>query len=100
MALSNPLSIIFWLGIYGSILAQTTTSYGTGHLLLYSLGIFIGITIWDITMAFIATGARKYVHPGALRFISILSGSSCSVSAFILRFGQRLYCSPRQTPSS
>ncbi|MEW4307672.1 LysE family translocator [Rossellomorea marisflavi] len=74
MALSNPLSIIFWLGIYGSILAQTTSSYGTGHVLLYSLGIFIGITIWDITMAFIATGAKKYVRPGALRLISILSG--------------------------
>ncbi|PFA70328.1 amino acid transporter [Bacillus sp. AFS015802] len=74
MAISNPLSILFWLGIYGSILAQTSSSYQSGQILLYSLGIFLGITLWDVTMAGVATGARKLVSPGILRVISIVSG--------------------------
>ncbi|MCC5802031.1 LysE family transporter [Rossellomorea vietnamensis] len=74
MAISNPMSILFWLGIYGSILAKTSSSYESWQLLLYSLGIFLGITIWDVTMAGVATGARKLVSPGILRFISIVSG--------------------------
>ncbi|MGE6754379.1 LysE family transporter [Rossellomorea sp. NPDC071047] len=74
MAISNPLSILFWLGIYGSILAQTSGSYEAGQLFLYSMGIFLGITIWDLTMAGVATGARKLVSPVILHVISIISG--------------------------
>lgn len=74
MAISNPLSILFWLGIYGSILAQTSGSFKAGELFVYSMGIFLGITIWDLTMAGVATGARKMVSPGILRIISIVSG--------------------------
>ncbi|MCA1065078.1 LysE family translocator [Rossellomorea aquimaris] len=74
MAISNPLSILFWLGIYGSILAQTSSSFEGGQILLYSMGIFLGITLWDLTMAGVATGARKLVSPRILRFISIFSG--------------------------
>ncbi|MGM0865509.1 MAG: LysE family transporter [Bacillota bacterium] len=74
MAISNPLSILFWLGIYGSILAHTSGSYKAGQLFLYSMGIFLGITLWDLTMAGVATGARKLVSPMILRVISIISG--------------------------
>lgn len=74
MAISNPMSVLFWLGIYGSILAKTASSYESGQMLLYSLGIFLGITIWDVTMAGVATGARKMISPRILRLISIISG--------------------------
>ncbi|MBY6036583.1 LysE family translocator [Fictibacillus nanhaiensis] len=74
MAISNPLNILFWLGIYGSILAQTSSKYESYQLLLYSTGIFLGITIWDLTMAGVATGARRMVNPQVQRGISVLSG--------------------------
>ncbi len=74
MAISNPMSILFWLGIYGSILAETSSSYETEQVLLYSMGIFLGITLWDLTMAGVATGAKQIVKPRVLRGISILSG--------------------------
>ncbi|MDQ0484931.1 LysE family translocator [Guptibacillus hwajinpoensis] len=74
MAISNPLNILFWLGIYGSILAKTSSAYGASQLFVYSLGIFIGITMWDLTMAGVATGARKWMSPKVLSGISILSG--------------------------
>lgn len=74
MAASNPLNILFWLGIYGSILAQTSSKYGTAQLLLYSAAIFLGITIWDITMAGIATGARKWFNSTILKMVSVVAG--------------------------
>ncbi|WP_377891973.1 LysE family transporter [Alkalihalobacillus sp. R86527] len=85
MAISNPLNILFWLGIYGSILAQSTN--GTYHLLISSTGIFIGITIWDLTMASVASGARRFVRPPVLRIVSILSG--VILIAFGLYFGKQ-----------
>ncbi|UOE92059.1 MULTISPECIES: LysE family translocator [Bacillaceae] len=76
MSLFNPLTILFWLGIFGSILAKTVTSYGTGQVILYVGAIFIGITVWDITMATLASTLRKYLSTRLLRTISILSGIS------------------------
>ena len=48
MALSNPLNILFWLGIYGSVLTSTVKHTDTAHVLLYSSGIFVCILIWDV----------------------------------------------------
>ncbi|MGG5252795.1 LysE family transporter [Neobacillus sp. SM06] len=76
MSVSNPLTILFWLGIYGSILAKTAASYETTELLFYSSAIFIGLLLWDIMMAGISSSFRKYLTSGLLVSISFLSGFS------------------------
>jgi threonine/homoserine/homoserine lactone efflux protein len=76
MSLFNPLTILFWLGIFGSILAKTVTTYGTEEVILYSVAIFIGITVWDLTMASFASTLRKYLTTRLLTVISIISGFS------------------------
>ena len=76
MSISNPLTILFWLGIYGSILAKTVNAYETGHLVLYSSGIFIGILLWDITMAGVSSSFRNFLTSRLLVIISLLSGLS------------------------
>ena len=85
MSLSNPLTILFWLGIYGSVLAKTVHTYDTTQLILYSSAIFIGITLWDITMALLASTFRKYLTTNILTWISISSG--LSLIGFGLYFG-------------
>lgn len=74
MALSNPLNILFWLGIYGSILATTVKHTDTAHLLFYSSGIFIGILVWDVIMAGMASRFHKHSNENVLRWISVISG--------------------------
>jgi L-lysine exporter family protein LysE/ArgO len=76
MSISNPLTILFWLGIYGSVLAKTAATYETSQLILYSSAIFIGLLIWDFTMASIASNFRKYLTAQLLIGISLLSGVS------------------------
>ncbi|MBM7691338.1 threonine/homoserine/homoserine lactone efflux protein [Peribacillus deserti] len=85
MSLSNPITILFWIGIYGSILAKTAASYDRDQLILYSSAIFIGVLIWDITMAAIASSFRRYLRSGILTIISVLSG--ISLIGFGLYFG-------------
>lgn len=85
MSLSNPLTILFWLGIYGSVLAKTAAEYDKTHLILYSIAIFIGLIIWDITMAGIASTFKRFLTLKTLTFISILSG--LSLIGFGLYFG-------------
>lgn len=76
MSLSNPLTILFWLGIYGSVLAKTAAVYGQQELILYSLAIVLGISVWDLTMAVLSSSFRKFLTPRILTWISIVSGLS------------------------
>lgn len=85
MSISNPLTILFWLGIYGSVLAKTASSYGTSQLVLYSTAILIGILMWDITMATVASGFRRMLTAKLLTVISLFSG--LSLIAFGVYFG-------------
>ncbi|MYL35594.1 amino acid transporter [Pontibacillus yanchengensis] len=74
MALSNPLNILFWLGIYGSILAKTMDQYGQSQLFFYSSGIFLGILCWDVFMALVASSLQKLRKPKILTYISVIAG--------------------------
>ncbi|MBM6619601.1 LysE family transporter [Bacillus suaedaesalsae] len=85
MSISSPLSILFWLGIYGSVLAKTAATYGTGELILYSSMIFVGLAIWDIFVASLTSGFRKFLNLKSIIIISIISG--LSLIAFGLYFG-------------
>lgn len=76
MSISNPLTILFWLGIYGSVLAKTMQTVNSGQLFIYSSAIFIGLFIWDVTMAGVASSFRKLLNSTLLKSISILSGLS------------------------
>ncbi|MED4016763.1 LysE family transporter [Sutcliffiella cohnii] len=85
MSISNPLTILFWLGIYGSVLAKNATTLSSNLLIVYSLAIIAGILLWDFTMATVSSVARRLLHSNLLRFISI--ASSLSMICFGLYFG-------------
>ncbi|AEW56159.1 TPA: LysE family transporter [Bacillus cereus] len=89
MSLSNPLTILFWLGIFGSILAKAASSYNKEQLLLYSFGIILGIFIWDITMASTSSIFRKILNTRILSLITVVSGISLII--YGLYFGFQTY---------
>lgn len=85
LSLLNPLSILFWLGIYGSILAKAVNQFPMQQLLIYSGAIVLGILLWDVTMAAASSVFRKFLTIRVLKTISILSG--LSLVGFGLYFG-------------
>lgn len=76
MAISNPLTILFWLGIYGSVLVKTASTTSLEQLALYSSAIIFGLVIWDVSMAALSSSFRKFLSTGVLAIISIISGFS------------------------
>jgi len=85
LSITNPLSLLFWLGIFGSVLAKTVSTYDLNHIIFYSAAIFIGLFVWDITMATIASTFRRILTSKLLVVISVLSG--LSLIGFGLYFG-------------
>ncbi|MFJ7825112.1 LysE family transporter [Psychrobacillus sp. NPDC096623] len=89
LSLLNPLTILFWLGIFGSVLAEASQNFTGNQLLLYSFAIIAGIILWDTFMAFLSSGARKFLSNKFLVIISIIS--SLSMLAFGIYFGIKAY---------
>lgn len=85
MSISNPLTILFWLGIYGSVLAKTVSNYSSDQLVLYSAAIFSGLLLWDISMALLASTFRHYLSRSLLTSIAYISG--LSLIGFGIYFG-------------
>lgn len=89
MSLLNPLTILFWLGIYGSVLAESAKDFTAGQIVISSLAIVSGIVLWDLTMAFISGSARRLLSAALLKFISVVS--SLAMIGFGLYFGFQAY---------
>ncbi|WP_054958282.1 LysE family transporter [Paenibacillus dakarensis] len=85
MSISNPMTILFWLGIYGSVLAKTASEYAAGDLLIFSSAIILGVLIWDFTMAGMSSIFRKFFSQRAITALSVLSG--LSLIGFGIHFG-------------
>lgn len=89
MSLLNPLTILFWLGIYGSVLAEAAKSNTDNQLMINSLAIIVGVILWDTIMATISSGARRLLSTKLLKTISILS--SLAMIGFGIYFGIQAY---------
>lgn len=76
MSISNPMSMLFWLGIYGSIMVKTAQTTTTEQFLMYTCMIFVGLTIWDLFIAGITSGSRRFLTATMLKAIAYLSGFS------------------------
>lgn len=89
MALLNPLTILFWLGIYGSVLVGGAGTLTGVEIILYSIFILLGISLVDFIMATISGGSRKMLSPSFLKIISVIS--SLSMIGFGIYFGIQAY---------
>mgnify|MGYP001159208233 CR=1 FL=1 len=89
MSISNPMSILFWLGVYGSVLADMIAKYEAREVVLYSSTIMAGIMRWGFLMALAASAFRRLLTDRLLAAISVLSG--LSLIGFGLYFGFEAY---------
>ena len=89
ISIANPLTILFWLGIFGSVLAKTMAENTTPQILIYSLAVIFGLILWDFFMALVASSFRRLLTNKALVFISWISG--LSLIGFGVYFGYQAY---------
>ncbi len=89
MSWLNPLTILFWLGIYGSILAKNAGASTGYHIIIYSIAILLGIALVDFIYAFTSSVARKKLSNKFLRVVSLFS--SFIMIGFGIYFGILAY---------
>lgn len=89
MSLLNPLTILFWLGIYGSVLADASGKVSDTMLLVFSGAMIAGILMWDFSMSLLSSGARKFLSVGLLKWITAIT--SIAMIVFGLYFGFKAF---------
>lgn len=73
IAITNPINIVFWIGIYGSVLATLKMAMGS-EMLLRSSAIFIGIAIWDLVLAGIVHYGKAFTGQRFMKWFSVAAG--------------------------
>lgn len=81
--ISNPIAIVWWVGIYGSLLGATV-SRSRLEALLSSGAILIGILLWHTTTSLLSSLGRRYLSAGLLRVVGLVAG--LALIGFGLRF--------------
>ncbi|MFS1513258.1 LysE family transporter [Chengkuizengella sp. SCS-71B] len=84
IAAFNPLNVLFWLGIYGSVLSDTFNDSNKIKAFFISSAVFIGVGLWNFNLALTVHFGRKSLNPSHLKWISF------AASLIIFGFGLHL----------
>jgi len=83
--ISNPLAILFWVGIYGSLLGASLAGRSRLEALLLSASILVGILIWHTTASALTHWGRRFLTRRWLTAVTMAAGAA--LIFFGLRFG-------------
>ena len=89
--ISNPIAVVFWLGIFGSLISASAGSHPGLVGLLKGSTILIGIMIWHTSMSVLTHWGKRFVNDKSARVISIAAG------VVLLLFAVRFAISTIQT---
>jgi L-lysine exporter family protein LysE/ArgO len=81
---SNPIAVVWWLGVFGSILADTAPGTSRWTALAGGSSILIGILAWHSSMSLLSHWGRQFFASGVRRAISLLAG--LALIGFAVRF--------------
>ncbi len=82
--ISNPLAVIWWLGIFGSVLGSLEAGSSRLSALASSSAILAGILFWHSLMSIMTHWGKRFLTQRTIRAISILAGMALIL--FGLRF--------------
>lgn len=87
LAAFNPLNVLFWLGIYGTVLSEALLAKHKWNAFWMSSSVFIGIGLWNLHLMLTVHYGQKLLHTRTLHGLSFTAG--CILIVFGTYFGYR-----------
>jgi len=82
---SNPIAVVWWVGVFGSLLSETAAAGSRLDALAVSSTILIGILLSHSTMSLLTQWGKRFLNERTAKFISVVAG--IVLILFGLRFG-------------
>jgi L-lysine exporter family protein LysE/ArgO len=76
LAIVNPISIAFWIGIAGLIFEDQAVDASFVENFTSNLSIFLGVIVWGLFLSLWLAFGRKFLNNGGLRLVALVSGFS------------------------
>lgn len=70
----SPGSVVFWLGIFGTVLANSFKSTGNSGFFVVAAGILAGILMHDLILMTIIAKTRVFLNRTIIKWISVIAG--------------------------
>jgi L-lysine exporter family protein LysE/ArgO len=82
---ANPISVVWWSGVFGSLLSETIGSTSRLMALANSATILIGILLWHASISILTHWGRQFINERLAGVVSVIAG--VALTMFGLRFG-------------
>ncbi|WP_062235829.1 LysE family translocator [Fictibacillus sp. FJAT-27399] len=89
IALANPISLIFWFGVFGTSLNILTSSHSVVFSLACSIAIILGLFLWNLNLVFTVHFSKRLMSPSVMRSSMFLAGFC--LLGFACHFTVQLY---------
>ncbi len=70
----SPGNLVFWISVFGAVLADSYNVSGTNQFIIVALGILSGILLHDIGLLTIVALTRKVMNRQMIKWASIIAG--------------------------
>ncbi|MFQ3545334.1 LysE family transporter [Halobacillus rhizosphaerae] len=84
---TNPMNLLFWISIYGSILGAAFEKANLLHSFLLSTLVFVGIALWNLNLALTIHFSKTFLQPRFIKWIHLTA--SLVLIGFGLHFGYK-----------
>ena len=81
LAISSPMTIVWWTGIFGALLASQTNTPSGFSAFISCLSILLGCFLWVFSLALALHYGRKFINEKTTGLISLIAG------LFLIGFG-------------
>jgi threonine/homoserine/homoserine lactone efflux protein len=84
--ISNPVAVVWWVGIFGSLLGASAGSATKIEVLFSSSAILIGILLWHSTTSSLTHWGKRYLNETTAKYVSVIAG--VALMLFGIRFAR------------
>jgi L-lysine exporter family protein LysE/ArgO len=81
--ISNPIALVWWAGVFGSLLGELSGEMTKLQALLSSSAILAGILTWHFTTSCLSHWGQRFINRKTARYVSLIAGAA------LLLFGLR-----------
>lgn len=74
IAISNPMTIVWWLGVFGAIIGSSIQDVSKSVAFLGSMTIMLGVLLWFFSLSLLLHFGKRFINEETMKYVSAIAG--------------------------